>query len=207
MASSDMEHDVTEKFENTKLNSADEEDEEEDDSDTFTVEKIVGHRKEDGGTLYHIKWADYPDSENTWETEENIIDKDMLAKYWDDKKAERAARESARKAASKALVKPEARSQSPAVSTASKRRRISTAAANKADSETSDIDIPGPEVESWESDIKEIQTVDRSEKNKLIVFIMWKSGKVTTHPIELARQKCPQAMLTFYEERLRFRSK
>ncbi|KAJ2056073.1 hypothetical protein GGI17_006377 [Coemansia sp. S146] len=207
MATSDMEHDVTEKFENTKLNSGDEEEEEEEDSDTFTVEKIVGHRKEDGGTLYHIKWADYPDSENTWESEENIIDKDMLTKYWDDKKAEKAAREGAKRAASKALVKPEPRSQSPAVSAANKRRRTSGAVTTKVDSDASDSDAPGPEADNWESLVKEVQTVDRSEKNKLIVFIKWKNGQVTKHPIEMAHLKCPQAMLQFYEERLRFRSR
>ncbi|KAJ2486480.1 hypothetical protein IWW37_005604 [Coemansia sp. RSA 2050] len=242
MATSDMETDVREKFENTKLNSGDEvgkekeeeeeeeekeedgeeekeedgeeekekeeeeEDDDDEDSDTFTVEKIVGHRKEEGGMMYHIKWADYPDSENTWESEENIIDKDILAKYWADKKAERAARDSAKRAASKASVKPDARSQSPAVvSTTNKRRRTSATA--KGDSEASDNDVPGPEVESWEPLVKEIQTVDRSEKNKLIVFIVWKNGQVTTHPIEMVRLKCPQAMLRFYEERLRFRSK
>ncbi|PIA14160.1 Swi6 protein, partial [Coemansia reversa NRRL 1564] len=57
----------------------------------------------------------------------------------------------------------------------------------------------------WEPLVKEIETIDRVEDGTLIVFVQWKDGKTTEHPAKVVYKKCPQAMLKFYEERLRFR--
>jgi hypothetical protein len=42
-------------------------------SDTFQVEEIVSHKTKNGKTKFYIKWQDYPESENTWETEEDLV--------------------------------------------------------------------------------------------------------------------------------------
>ncbi|KAJ2879092.1 hypothetical protein GGI21_001741 [Coemansia aciculifera] len=211
MAASDAERDVTEKFENAKLSSENEaeEEEEEDNDEVYVVEKIIGHRNENGGQLFHIKWAGYPESENTWEEEGNVLDKDMLAKYWDEKRIEKAKREATKKRNTLATAKmAKTRDQSPDSAAANKRRRTLTPTSARAPgSDAGDYEASGPDDDNWEPLIKEIETVDRKEKDKLIVFIEWKNGQVTSHPIELAYQKCPQAMLKFYEERLRFRTK
>ncbi|KAI9218695.1 hypothetical protein BC828DRAFT_387922 [Blastocladiella britannica] len=100
-------------------------DENDSDEQFYTVERIVGHERSDKSNRckYLIKWAGYASHENTWETEENIIDKlpilglyifltlvfaavdrliflfDLRAEYWDKyaKNAEAAARAMAAK--------------------------------------------------------------------------------------------------------------
>ena len=56
--------------------------EEELEDDQFIVERILDHRHDDDGNLfYHIKWQDYGDEDNTWEPENNILDKDLIEEY------------------------------------------------------------------------------------------------------------------------------
>ena len=39
----------------------------------WEIEKIVGQEKgPDGKMLYHIKWLNYPDSQNTWQSYSDI---------------------------------------------------------------------------------------------------------------------------------------
>lgn len=49
--------------------------------DVFEVEAIIGHKIEFGQVWYHIKWKGYDDTENTWETQDNITGEDVLASY------------------------------------------------------------------------------------------------------------------------------
>ena len=44
------------------------------DGDEFVVEEIVAHRNRNGRTEYLTSWLGYPESENTWEDEDNFID-------------------------------------------------------------------------------------------------------------------------------------
>ena len=50
----------------------------------FVVERIVKHRKAKKSKKYQylIKWKGFPDSENTWEPEDNIIDATLITSYW-----------------------------------------------------------------------------------------------------------------------------
>lgn len=49
--------------------------------EVYEIEKIVKKRLRKGKTEYLIKWKDYPEEENTWETEDNIFAKDMLEEF------------------------------------------------------------------------------------------------------------------------------
>ncbi|CAB5198578.1 hypothetical protein RhiirA1_450256 [Rhizophagus irregularis] len=54
--------------------------------DEYVVEKILSHKnRPDGRFQYFLKWKDYPDSENSWEDEENIYATDLLEAYWRNK--------------------------------------------------------------------------------------------------------------------------
>ena len=47
-------------------------------SSNFFVEEIVSHRTKNGKTKFFIKWRSYPESENTWESEEDLIADGLL---------------------------------------------------------------------------------------------------------------------------------
>jgi len=47
----------------------------------YTVEKILDKRIRGGKTEYLIKWEGYPDSENTWEPEDNLDCPDLISAF------------------------------------------------------------------------------------------------------------------------------
>jgi hypothetical protein len=48
----------------------------------YEVEKIEEHRVNQGRLEYFVKWKNYPQSENTWEREDNFIETECLDDYW-----------------------------------------------------------------------------------------------------------------------------
>ncbi|KAG0208463.1 hypothetical protein BGX28_000601 [Mortierella sp. GBA30] len=56
---------------------------------------------------------------------------------------------------------------------------------------------------TWEDEVDYVQTVERTKK-KMRVYLVWKNGKETDHPIEDAHTKCPLKLIRFYEEHLKF---
>ncbi|RIA88930.1 hypothetical protein C1645_773658 [Glomus cerebriforme] len=56
--------------------------------DEYIVEKILSHRnRPDGRYQYFLKWKDYPDTENSWEDEENVYATELLEAYWRNNKS------------------------------------------------------------------------------------------------------------------------
>ena len=47
----------------------------------FNAERIVQSRIRKGKTQYLVKWAGFPDSENIWENEENILDQRLIDSF------------------------------------------------------------------------------------------------------------------------------
>jgi chromobox protein 1 len=65
---------------------------------------------------------------------------------------------------------------------------------------------------SWESDVSHIMSIveepepDEVKPGKtikiLMGFVEWKDGRKSKHPMKTLRTKCPQALLTYYENHL-----
>lgn len=65
---------------------------------------------------------------------------------------------------------------------------------------------------SWESDVSHVMSIVEEEEpdsNKpgktikvLMGFIQWNEDRKTKHPMKTLRTKCPQALLTYYENHL-----
>ncbi|PVU86799.1 hypothetical protein BB561_006539 [Smittium simulii] len=76
------------------------------------------------------------------------------------------------------------------------------------DSRAEPIELEGeafpPEDESWESYIDFIEAIDRVPEIGLMIYVKWKSGKKSVHPSSVINKRCPQKIIKFYEERLRF---
>ena len=56
-------------------------------TETYNVEKIVGHKPKSAKTAseakhYHVKWEGFNDTENTWEPAENF-NEPLLKEYWE----------------------------------------------------------------------------------------------------------------------------
>ena len=47
----------------------------------FAVEKILDHRRDKLGSSYLVKWQSYSDKHNSWEPEDNIVDKRLLDEF------------------------------------------------------------------------------------------------------------------------------
>ncbi|KAF9271495.1 hypothetical protein BGZ68_003543, partial [Mortierella alpina] len=55
-----------------------------DDNPTYEVEEILNHRNSSKGkgVEYLVKWKDYSSEFDTWEPEENFIERHCIRKYW-----------------------------------------------------------------------------------------------------------------------------
>jgi len=65
--------------------------------DEYEVERIVEHRGQPPHTQYLIKWEGYPDEDNTWQNEEDVLAPAILQEYWERVKAGKEANKANRK--------------------------------------------------------------------------------------------------------------
>ncbi|KAF9986321.1 hypothetical protein BGZ65_008038 [Modicella reniformis] len=56
---------------------------------------------------------------------------------------------------------------------------------------------------SWDEHLEAVETVERSLLG-MTVHVTWKNGKESELPLEDAHQKCPQKLIAFYEQHLKF---
>lgn len=51
------------------------------DANTYVVEKICDQRNNNGVTEYYIKWLNYPETQCTWESEDQLQCSELLADF------------------------------------------------------------------------------------------------------------------------------
>ncbi|CAN8004323.1 unnamed protein product [Ixodes hexagonus] len=152
-------------------------------SEEFTVEKILDKRVRHGRVEYFLKWKGYPDSENTWEPQQNLDCPELIAEFEENRKKEDKKEDKKRSGTSKVNGSEDA---------APKKKKAK--ASSEDDTRPRGFDR-GLEPE------RIIGATDSS--GELMFLIKWKdSDEADLVPSREANVKCPQVVIKFYEERL-----
>jgi len=161
----------------TKEPIVDEEDEEEAE-DEFSVEKIMKKRIVKGKVEYFIKWEGYSQDDNTWEPEENLTCPDIIAAFEEN------------------LKKKEVKE-----STDKKRKSEDDSSSKKPKSKKSEEDS---RPKGFDRGLDPERIIGATDSSGELMFLMkWKgTDEADLVPSRQANVKCPQVVISFYEERL-----
>jgi len=149
--------------------------ESEGEEEEFTVERILDKRVRNSKVEYLIKWEGYPDTENTWEPQENLDCPDIISAY--EEKAQKKKEEKKRK--------KEAES-----SGGKKKQKVVEEEDNKP--------------RGFDRGLQPERIIGATDSSGELMFLMkWKdSDEADLVPARQANVKCPQIVIQFYEERL-----
>jgi len=149
--------------------------ESEGEEEEFTVEKILDKRVRNSKVEYLIKWEGYPDTENTWEPQENLDCPDIISAY--EERSQKKKEEKKRK--------KEAES-----SGGKKKQKVVEEEDNKP--------------RGFDRGLQPERIIGATDSSGELMFLMkWKdSDEADLVPARQANVKCPAIVIQFYEERL-----
>lgn len=153
--------------------------EEEEEEEEYVVEKVVDMRIRNGKKDYLLKWKGYPDSENTWEPEENLDCPDLIGEYEDKRKE----REEKKKRKQKEVEEEGGAS-------AKRKKKVAEEEDNKP--------------RGFDRGLQPERIIGATDSSGELMFLMkWKdSDEADLVPARQANIRCPQIVIAFYEERL-----
>ncbi|XP_014880399.1 chromobox protein homolog 1-like [Poecilia latipinna] len=157
---------------------------EEEEEEEYVVEKVLDRRVVRGKVEFLLKWKGFSDEDNTWEPEENLDCPDLIAEYMQKhKEREEKKKESKRKASSEASGDAEER--------ASKKKKEE-----------------GDKARGFGRGLQPERIIGATDSSGELMFLMkWKnSDEADLVPAKEANVKCPQVVISFYEERLTWHS-
>ncbi|CAL1289130.1 unnamed protein product [Larinioides sclopetarius] len=149
-----------------------------DEPEEFIVEKILDKRIVAGKTEYFLKWQGYPDSENTWEPEENLDCPEIIEEFEKNYAKKKKIESSEKK---RKLNGSEQGSEAPAK--------------KKAEDE---------KPRGFDRQLEPERIIGATDNGgELMFLIKWKGcDEADLVPSKTANVKCPQIVIKFYEERL-----
>jgi len=147
----------------------------------YTVEKILDKRIRGGKTEYLIKWEGYPDSENTWEPEDNLDCPDLISAF--EEKTKQKKEEKKRK------------KEAEASGSGKKKQKL--------------VEDEDGKPRGFERGLQPERIIGATDSSGELMFLMkWKdSDEADLVPARQANVKCPQIVIQFYEERLTWTTK
>ncbi|POS86254.1 hypothetical protein EPUL_000904 [Erysiphe pulchra] len=176
------------------------------DDDELTEDECTGELR------FEIKWEGYDKkSDRTWEPEENLESaskmlneylasvggKDLILADWAEKKALAQSSKKGKKRGRRSGGKGAA---------GQKRRRTSDShPAHTSPPASAKITRFKPPTGSWEEEVTAIDACEGTQGN-MVVFLTWKGGHKSQHPLDQIYKRCPQKMLQFYESHLVFKT-
>lgn len=158
-------------------------DDEEEEEEEYVVEKVVDMRIRNGKKDYLLKWKNYPDTENTWEPEENLDCPDLIADY-EDKRKEREEKKKRKQKES------EEEAAAGTVASGKKKKKVAEEEDNKP--------------RGFDRGLQPERIIGATDSSGELMFLMkWKdSDEADLVPARQANIRCPQIVIAFYEERL-----
>lgn len=152
----------------------------ESDSEEYMVEKILDKRIRGGNVEYFLKWKGFPDSENTWEPQENLDCPELISEYEDQRKAKEEKKEAEKK---------------------HKADSESTEGSQKKKKKGGDDDN---RPRGFDRGLEPERIIGATDANGELAFLIkWKgSDEADLVPSRIANVRCPQIVIQFYEERL-----
>lgn len=142
----------------------------------FVVEKVVDSRMNKGKKEYFLKWKGFPDSENTWEPEDNLDCPELISGF--EEMAKKKKEEAKRKRKSEADESTK------------KKKKVVEDEENKP--------------RGFDRGLQPERIIGATDSGGELMFLMkWKdSDEADLVPARQANIRCPQIVISFYEERL-----
>ncbi|XP_047672982.1 chromobox protein homolog 1b isoform X3 [Tachysurus fulvidraco] len=152
----------------------------EEEEEEYVVEKVLDRRIVKGRIEYLLKWKGFSDDDNTWEPEENLDCPDLIAEYL---QSQRSANESGGK------------------------RRADADGDGKESQPKKRKDEP-EKLRGFARGLDPERIIGATDSSGELMFLMkWKnSDEADLVPAKEANVKCPQVVISFYEERLTWHS-
>lgn len=147
----------------------------------YVVEKILDKRVHDGQVEYYLKWNGFPDSENTWEPQENLDCPELINEFEEQRKAKEEKKG------------------------ADKKRKVegseNAEGAQKKKKKGGDDDN---RPRGFDRGLEPERIIGATDANGELAFLIkWKgSDEADLVPSRIANVRCPQIVIQFYEERL-----
>lgn len=195
-----------------------------DSEEEYVVEKIVAKRLNKGKVEYLLKWKGWPETSNTWEPEEHLDCSALLKEF---EAAENSDENKNKKPSGKTKRKTDAIAESPASlngkviketnSGSSKRKRnddtlvkqenhkgITSTRMSMGQSDDEDLQQQTRELNGFDRNQVPEKILGATNANGELVFLMKWKGSDLADLVEskLANKRCPDIVISFYEERL-----
>ncbi|WWC90448.1 uncharacterized protein L201_005383 [Kwoniella dendrophila CBS 6074] len=210
----------------------DENDEEEEDEGEYEVEAIVDHRQKKGAQAgkheYLVSWKGYGPEHNTWEPEDHVAHaNDIVARYWATKpkqavsqKKDTLKRSQSSQGGSSTPVPKSNKHTNGATGGSQKQQSRAKQQQQQDELELEDDDDQFPEFElshvdstakyedvaDWEDTVISVDTIERSSKDELVIYLTMVGGEKVAVATEVAYRRCPNKVLKFYEKHLKWKT-
>ncbi|XP_075891027.1 chromobox protein homolog 1b isoform X4 [Nelusetta ayraudi] len=152
--------------------------EEEEEEEEYVVEKVLNRRVVKGRVEYLLKWKGFSDEDNTWEPEDNLDCPDLIAEFLQSQK------------------------------TAHEGKRKAVGEAEGDESKTKKKKDDTEKLRGFARGLAPERIIGATDSTGELMFLMkWKnSDEADLVPAKEANVKCPQVVISFYEERLTWHS-
>jgi len=157
----------------------------------FTVEKILDKRIVAGNkTEYLLKWVGYGSEDNTWEPEENLGCPELIEAFEEAYKANQTEKEKKKPGSKKRVSEPADKDLKENKN--KKQKPAETKKETKA------------ELTGFERGLQADKIIGATDSSGELMFLMkWKdTDEADLVPARQANVRCPQVVISFYEERL-----